>query len=258
MTEAGLLIITAAAVLVVAGQMYPVRADDTRIVQVQFPKGEIGTTIKDRIKGYDTVDYKLRVSAGQRMIAILETDNHGNYFNVLEPGESGEAVFIGSIDGNTFEGELSETGDYTIRVYLMRSSARRGETAKYKLDVAVAAVGSLPSQAEPSNLTEEDVRGSGTSFDATGDIPCALQLGQPTRSCRFGVKREGNGSALVTVFWPDGRSRTVFFDGGRAVGSDATEADASGGFHAERAGDLSLIRVGAERYEIPDAVVFGG
>jgi hypothetical protein len=57
----------------------PVRSGDTRTEGVQFPKGEIGATIKGRIRGYETVDYKLRTRAGQGMIARLETDNLSNY-----------------------------------------------------------------------------------------------------------------------------------------------------------------------------------
>jgi hypothetical protein len=41
------------------------------------------------------------------------------------------------------------------------------------------------------------------------------------------------------------------------IGADTSEAD-PGAFRATREGDLSLVRVGDERYEIPDAVVLGG
>ncbi|MEA3291383.1 MAG: DNA breaking-rejoining protein [Pseudomonadota bacterium] len=115
---------------------------------MQFPKGEIGTTIKGSIKGRETVDYKLRARAGQGMIVGLETDNSSNYFNVMAPGESNAAFFIGSNEGNRFEGDLPESGDYTIRVYLYRNAARRGESARYSLEVAIAAAGEVPSEAD--------------------------------------------------------------------------------------------------------------
>ena len=44
---------------------------------------------------------------------------------------------------------------------------------------------------------------------------------------------------------------------GRAIGADTSEADGAKPFRATREGDLSMIRVGDERYEIPDAVVLG-
>lgn len=124
------------------------QAGDIRSERVQFPKGEIGTTIKGSIKGRETVDYKLRARAGQGMIVGLETDNSSNYFNVMAPGESNAAFFIGSNEGNRFEGDLPESGDYTIRVYLYRNAARRGESARYSLEVAIAAAGEVPSEAD--------------------------------------------------------------------------------------------------------------
>jgi hypothetical protein len=71
------------------------------------------------------------------------------------------------------------------------------------------------------------------------------------------VKREGSGSGVVTVTKPDGRTRAIFFDRGRATGYDRSQAD-PGEFSASKQGDLSIIRIGRERYEIPDAVIFGG
>ena len=116
-----------------------VQAGDIRAERVHFPKGEIGTSIRDTIKGRETVDYKLRAHTGQGMIVSLETDHSGNYFNVLKPGKSNVAFFIGSDEGNRFEGDLPESGDYTIRVYLYGNAARRGETATYKLEVTISA-----------------------------------------------------------------------------------------------------------------------
>jgi hypothetical protein len=49
----------------------------------------------------------------------------------------------------------------------------------------------------------------------------------PTRSCPFGVVREGAGKGAVTITKPDGGSRTIFFDGGRATGYDRSQDDAA-------------------------------
>jgi hypothetical protein len=57
---------------------------------------------------------------------------------------------------------------------------------------------------------------------------------------------------------PDGRTRAIFFRMGRAIGADTSEADGDKPFRATREGDLNMIRVGDERYEIPDAVILGG
>ena len=94
-------------------------------------------------------------------------------------------------------------------------------------------------------------------FDANGTIPCAQSIGQPTTQCDFGVARAGGGYATVVVRKPDGRSRAIFFRMGRPIGADTSEAD-PGAFSATREGDLNFIRIGSERYEIPDAVPLGG
>jgi len=72
-----------------------------------------------------------------------------------------------------------------------------------------------------------------------------------------GVKRQGQGAAIVTITRPDGRSRTIFFETGRVTGYDQSEAD-SGKLSVSRQGDLNIIQIGPECYEIPDALPFGG
>jgi hypothetical protein len=81
--------------------------------------------------------------------------------------------------------------------------------------------------------------------------------GAPTGSCPFGVTRKGGGTADVTVTKPDGRTRVIIFQNGRAITANTSEAD-PGKFSASKQADLNIIKIGQERYEIPDAVVSGG
>jgi hypothetical protein len=76
--------------------------------------------------------------------------------------------------------------------------------------------------------------------------------------CEFGVARAGGGYATVVVKRPDGRTRAIYFFSGKPVGADTSQADGYPEFRATMERDLHLIRVGNERYEIPDAVVLGG
>ena len=112
-------------------------AGEIRTVNVQFKAHETGTTVKGSIKGRETIDYRLRAKAGQQMTVSLSTSNLSNYFNVLPPG-SETALFVGSTSGNDWTGTLPADGDYTVRVYLMRSAARRNEKAKYTLSIDIA------------------------------------------------------------------------------------------------------------------------
>lgn len=222
-----------------------------RTERVRFEKGAHSAIVEGTITGDEIVDYVVGAAAGQQMNASLATEHGGTYFNLIAPGETDVAMFNGSVAENQYEGTLPKGGDYKLRVYMMRAAARRGETAKYRLEIIIT--GAPAHAAAPAG----DAKVAGTGFHATGSIPCSMGGGQPTGSCAFGVKREGAGNGTVTVTKPDGRTRVIFFEKSRATGCDASQAD-PGEFRATREGDLTTVHIGAERYEIPDAVINGG
>ncbi len=76
--------------------------------------------------------------------------------------------------------------------------------------------------------------------------------------CDFGVARTGGGYATVIVKRPDGSSRAIFFSMNKPIGADTSQADGFGDFKVSKEADLHIIRVGEERYEIPDAITLGG
>ncbi|NRG19229.1 SH3 domain-containing protein [Rhizobiales bacterium] len=402
------------------------QANDIRTERVKFAPGATSATVEDRIVGYETIDYVLGAQAGQYMNVSMATDNIQNYFNIIPPGEENVAIFNSSTasGGNQYEGQLPASGDYKIRVYMMRAAARRNEAANFRLEMiiraanrsstpapapdyadglkggpdfwevtGVASSDTLNMRAGPGTanrviaqfpngsilqnfgcemqgdqrwcsvaaadrpdlrgwvagryLREASVRpsppeGGGTqagkaqymavkgipdklnvhsepstraaivgayyagtvmrilgcsnidgrewcevepmeagtrrgwavanflepadaalragqgAFDATGKIPCAQYSGQPMGQCDFGVARGGGGSASVVVTRPDGTKRALFFENGRFLSADTSQADGYPEASATRESDLNMIRVGDERYEIPDAVIFGG
>lgn len=95
-------------------------------------------------------------------------------------------------------------------------------------------------------------------FDASGKIPCAQVRGQPMGQCDFAVARGPGGEATVVVTRPDGTTRALVFEGGAFVGADTSRADGDPAYSAAKEAHLFVIRVGDERYEIPEAVVVGG
>jgi hypothetical protein len=117
--------------------IHGVIAQDIKKEQVRFEKGANSATIEASITGDETIDYMLNVKKGQYINVSMATDNGANYFNVMEPNEEYEAIFNGSINENQYEGVLQKSGNYTIRVYLMRSAARRNEKANYRLEMIV-------------------------------------------------------------------------------------------------------------------------
>jgi hypothetical protein len=67
------------------------------------------------------------------------------------------------------------------------------------------------------------------------------------------VIRTGNGSGSVEVQLPGGGTRTIQFEDGTAVSSDAASP-----VSFARNGDTMIINIGEEHYEMPDAVIYGG
>ncbi|RZM75414.1 MliC family protein [Leptolyngbya iicbica] len=224
-----------------------------RTQRVQFASGATSATVEDRIVGYDSVDYVLNAQAGQYANISMATDNGANYFNILPPGSNDEAIFVGSTSGNQYEGTLPASGDYKIRVYLMRSAARRDEAANYRLEMVVAGSGGSASGSGGSNV-QDDALVAGTPYNATGNISCVIGRDGADGSCAFGVVREGGGSGFVEVTHPNGSAVSIYFQNGEAVGAEG----GSGAFSASRQGDQTVVFVGENRYVLPDAIIYGG
>lgn len=130
--------ISIAAIAVTTAAIPAIAQAPVRTERVQFARGATSATIRGSIRGYDTVDYIVGARAGQTMSVSLQTSNTSAYFNILPP-RSEEAIFNGSVTGANFAGRLKDTGDYRVRVYLMRSAARRGERATFSITVGVNA-----------------------------------------------------------------------------------------------------------------------
>lgn len=228
---------------------------------VQFAKGKSGATIKGSITGDQTLDYTLRAAAGQTMTVKLSGGSSVN-FNVMPPGSTGEALFVGSRDGNRSTTMLPASGEYTVRIYQMGNAASSGKRSNFTLAVAIAGaaqpVAAAQTTAEDEKMVEASARASQGKFNATGKIPCAQNKGQPMGQCDFGVARAGGGTAAVSITLLDGRKRAIFFKAGKAVGADLSQADGNMSFSASKEADLYTIRAGNERCEIPEAVIYGG
>lgn len=231
------------------------RAADIRTVQVHFGRGSSGATLSDHVAGREAVHYLLRLGAGQMLRVAL----HGGTavsFNVFEPGHvpgRDGALYIAEQGGPQMEVRAAEGGDYLIQVFLNRAAARRGERANFRLEVSVTG-GAAAAPARPHDATV-----AGTAFHATGTLPCARHAGQPMAQCRFGVERmRGRGNGQVTISWPDGGTRVIVFEDGTPVRHDESQADADARMTVGRQGDTFHIRIGPQRFEIPEAVITGG
>ena len=205
-----------------------------------------------QVKGYKTVDYKLRARAGQAMYVTLKTSNASNYFNVLPPGSSDAALFVGSSGGNEWSGPLPADGEYAVRVYLMRNAARRNETANYTLTVGIT--GSAVAAPALGKAPASDAKVKGTPYHATGTVDCSMGNAPGGSSqCDFGVIRGKPGNAEVHVTPPSGLKRVLTFIGNKVTSDAASKVKAS------KDGDMWSIEVNDyEHYRIPEAMIFGG
>ena len=101
---------------------------------IQFARGTSSATRRGAITGYETRTYLLTLRAGQTLNVTMQTSNRSNSFNITAPGAQ-QALFNGSSSGARYSGRTRASGVYRIEVYLMRNAARRGETARYTLNV---------------------------------------------------------------------------------------------------------------------------
>jgi hypothetical protein len=62
----------------------------------------------------------------------------------------------------------------------------------------------------------------------------------------------------VLVTRPDGRKRALFFQKGVVQSTDTSQADGYPAHSARKEADLYLVKLGEERNEIPEAVIYGG
>ncbi|MCL6261926.1 hypothetical protein [Craterilacuibacter sp. RT1T] len=224
-------------------------AYDIETRAVQFAKGKSSATINDTIKGDLTIDYTLRARAGQTMSVKLATKNGANYFNVLPPGSNDEALFVGSSSGNEWTGVLPDEGEYKVRVYLMRSAARRNEVANYTLTVGITGAAKA---VDLGKAPASDAKVKGTRYHATGPLPCHMGNDKPIQ-CEFGVIRGKPGNAEVHITPPGGLKRVLTFMG------DKVTTDPRDKLKAVKKGyDWEIEVNDYEHYTIPEAVVQGG
>jgi hypothetical protein len=123
---------------------------------------------------------------------------------------------------------------------------------------APGAGGAARSTSGAKRASSSERAGKG-QFDASGPVSCAMHAGQPMQQCQASVARDGGGTATIVVTRPDGRTRSIFFEKGKAIGADLSQADGSLRFSAVMDGKrIYRIEAGNERYEIVDSFVFGG
>jgi hypothetical protein len=128
---------------------------------------------------------RLHAGAGQTLAVTFKPRSLSACFNVLPPGSKDVAIFVGSTSGNHFKNVLAADGVYTIRVYLMRSAARRHETSDYALTIRMEGKVLEPIPAST------DATLPGTPFHASASVTCIPAYESRVQACEAFVIRRG-------------------------------------------------------------------
>ena len=104
-------------------------------VRVKFARGSSGVSLKGTVIGFAYKDYIVGAIAGQTINVKLTSRNSFTVSVVFLPnGDNLE----GAVETDEFTGELPGSGNYVIRVLMMRAEARRkGSISNYTLKISV-------------------------------------------------------------------------------------------------------------------------
>lgn len=115
--------------------------------------------------------------------------------------------------------------------------------------------GMLPGIAAADVMTATE-RARSRAFDATGEVRCAQEVGQSLGMCRAAVARAGDSAAVVVTF-ANGFSRTLTFAGREFLRGNATMSGVGTDTEWHLSRGTYHIRVDDQRFELPEALVFG-
>ena len=111
------------------------------VQDLQFAQGANSATVSGSITGRNDNRYRVRAKEGQTIKVTLTPRRPTTYFNVNPPG-SDQSIFVGSNEGNVYEGRLPASGVYEIVVYQMGGAASDNKQSGYQLKVAITGGGS--------------------------------------------------------------------------------------------------------------------
>jgi hypothetical protein len=126
-------LLSAVAILLILSQIVAT-ASQKQPQRIRFERGKSSATVHGHIAGFDAQDYVLDARAGQQMDLHLKATNPETYFVLYSI--NGKATDMNETDHYSIE--TTESGDYVIRVFMMRAAARRkGAASDYTLTISI-------------------------------------------------------------------------------------------------------------------------
>jgi hypothetical protein len=99
--------------------------------RVTFPPDSTGTSVSSTVRSYETRSYVLNARAGQEMAIFVSGDNRFLEAAVISP--RGATLYVGT----DWRGRLPNSGDYIVRIGLVRAEARRNGVGNFRLTLQV-------------------------------------------------------------------------------------------------------------------------
>lgn len=184
-----LLILAACATLPLA---VSAQGQETRSTRVEFAKGSSSIRLQGGLTGREMVLYQVRAAKGQVLTAALSATNAGTSFNLYAPGKrpGDQALAIGNQIGtnvaqpNSIKVTLPSDGVYTLSVFLYRAAARRGESTRFTIDLAIRSGAAAQLPAAPGNQPS----GLGSAYLAVAGLAAGDRLNMRAGpSTSFGI-----------------------------------------------------------------------
>lgn len=113
----------------------------------------------------------------------------------------------------------------------------------------------LPSTAS-ADVSAAAERAKSGEFEITSEVRCAQEVGQSLGTCRAMVAR-ADGSAAVVVTFPNGFARTLTFSDREFLRGNATMSGVGTDTDWRLDGGMFHVRVDDQRFQLPEALVFG-
>lgn len=237
---------------------FPVeRSEPVPQPQVLGPAYDMTGTITcyaDRDAGATQCSYgTVHEGSGNGYLQITEGGYGGRTINF----ENGTPVYF---DQNRADGDLSMTVTRQGDLHIVFIGDARFEipVSLFRAHEEVGSATQLP-LTPPPLAQDQDAIVPGTNVNATAQIMCNRDMDASDAMCEAGVVREGDGNGYVTISWPDGGGRVIYFQNNRPHHYDQAEADAGAQMSVtQNDRDEFVVFVGEARFVIPEALITGG
>lgn len=195
------------------------------------------------------------------IVHLAPKDNGPRRFSVVAPegvtlhrgpsstSETNQTVSDGSILLNRGCAKRKDT------VWCKVRPLKRGAPGFAPSAFLVPSVG--PDGTIPTGVDDSRQRAKKRDFDARATIPCAQEVGQALGKCEAKVARGTGGDASIAVTFPNGFTRTLYFVHGEFMSASATMSGVGTDNEWALKGNIHVVRVDDQRYELPDQFVFG-